>query len=148
MGLKILVVGSGGREHTLVWKIAQSKKVRKIYCAPGNAGIASLAELVPLKVEDLDGILILSGKSNRFSCCGPNCLNLRFVDALQKVDIELLDLVTGCGVEGSKVFAKNLMHNYGIPTAEYHIFTERLWLNLFTAKSRTLGGKGRWFGCW
>lgn len=54
--MKILVVGSGGREHAIAWKLAESKKVDKIYCAPGNAGIASVAECVPVKAEDLEGI--------------------------------------------------------------------------------------------
>ena len=54
--MKILVVGSGGREHAIAWKLAKSKRVEKLYCAPGNAGIASVAECVPVKAEDLEGI--------------------------------------------------------------------------------------------
>ncbi|MBR2008762.1 MAG: phosphoribosylamine--glycine ligase, partial [Peptococcaceae bacterium] len=55
--MKVLVVGSGGREHALVWKLSQSPKVEKMYCAPGNAGIAQMAECVNIKAEDLDGLL-------------------------------------------------------------------------------------------
>lgn len=139
MGLKILVVGSGGREHTLVWKIAQSKKVKKIYCAPGNAGIASLAELVPLKVEDLDGIVnFCREKAIDLVVVGPELpLTLGLVDALQKVGIKAFGpSQQAAELEGSKVFAKNLMHNYGIPTAEYHIFTEAAMAKTYLRQSQ------------
>ena len=62
--MKILVIGSGGREHTLVWKIAQSPLVDKIYCAPGNGGISELAECVPIKVTDIDGVVDFASKNN------------------------------------------------------------------------------------
>ena len=62
--MKVLVVGSGGREHTLCWKIAQSKKVDKIFCAPGNGGIAGIAELVDIKAEDIKGLLKFAKSNN------------------------------------------------------------------------------------
>jgi phosphoribosylamine--glycine ligase len=60
--MKILIVGSGGREHALAWKFAQSKRVKKIYCAPGNDGMVSLAEIVPIKVDDLNGLASYADK--------------------------------------------------------------------------------------
>ena len=72
--MKILVVGSGGREHAIAWKLAKSKRVEKLYCAPGNAGIASVAECVPVKAEDLEGIRDFYGDHRSAERSGNPCL--------------------------------------------------------------------------
>jgi phosphoribosylamine--glycine ligase len=125
--LKILVVGSGGREHTLVWKLAQSKLVEKIYCAPGNVGMIPLAELVPLQVDDLSGIVNFCEKEKvDLVVVGPELpLTLGLVDALEEKGIKAFGpKKKAAELEGSKVFAKDLMHRYGIPTARYGVFRE------------------------
>ncbi|MGI6587379.1 MAG: phosphoribosylamine--glycine ligase [Peptococcia bacterium] len=125
--LKILVVGSGGREHTLVWKLAQSKQVEKIYCAPGNVGMIPLAELVSLKVEDIAGIVRFCQKEQiDLVVVGPELpLTLGLVDALEEVGIKAFGPnKKAAELEGSKVFAKGLMTRYGIPTARYGVFRE------------------------
>ena len=68
--MKVLVVGSGGREHTLVWAIAKSPRVEKVYCAPGNAGIASSAELVNIKAGDIDGLVGFAKENGVDMVCG------------------------------------------------------------------------------
>ena len=125
--LRILVVGSGGREHTLVWKIAQSALVEKLFCAPGNAGMTSLAELVPLKVEDITGIVNFCQREKiDLVVVGPELpLTLGLVDALEEKGIKAFGpKKKAAELEGSKVFAKELMSNYGIPTARYGVFRE------------------------
>lgn len=125
--LKILVVGSGGREHTLVWKLAQSELVAKIYCAPGNVGMIPLAELVPLKVDDFGGIVDFCQKEKvNLVVVGPELpLTLGLVDALEEKGIKAFGpKKKAAELEGSKVFAKDLMSRYGIPTARYGVFRE------------------------
>lgn len=125
--LRVLVVGSGGREHALVWKIAQSKLVKKIFCAPGNAGIASLAELVPLKADNVPGIVAFCQKEKiDLVVVGPELpLTLGLVDALEEKGIKAFGpRKKAAELEGSKVFAKDLMKRYGIPTARYGVFRE------------------------
>jgi len=124
--MKVLVIGSGGREHALVWKISQSPERPEIYCIPGNAGIAALAECHPLKVTDISGISrFASEKGIDLTVVGPELpLTLGIVDAFESLGMKI------CGpgkeaaeIEGSKVFAKELMKKYNIPTAEYEVFT-------------------------
>lgn len=125
--LKVLVVGSGGREHTLVWKLAQSDKISKIYCAPGNAGIAQIAECVSLGVEDIPGIVDFCQKETiDLVVVGPELpLTLGLVDALEKAGIKAFGpKQKAAELEGSKVFSKNLMARYGIPTARYGVFSD------------------------
>ncbi|HHY05655.1 MAG TPA: phosphoribosylamine--glycine ligase [Clostridia bacterium] len=125
--LKILVIGSGGREHTLVWKLAQSKRVEKIYCAPGNVGMTPLAELVPLKVEDIGEIVRFCQKERiDLVVVGPELpLTLGLVDALEEVGVKAFGPnKQAAELEGSKVFAKDLMTRYRIPTARYEVFNE------------------------
>ncbi len=125
--MKILVIGGGGREHALVWKIAQSPLVDKIYCAPGNPGIAEQAECVPLKVDDLEGLLTFS-KSNAvdLTIVGPELpLTLGIVDLFRKEGLTIFGPEQKAAqLEGSKNFSKTLMAKYKIPTAEFAAFTD------------------------
>jgi len=125
--MKILVIGGGGREHALVWKIAQSPKVEKIYCAPGNAGIAGLAECVPIGAEDVDGLLEFA-KSEKIdlSVVGPEGpLSQGIVDVFEKEGLKVFGASQKAAeLEASKSFAKTMMTNYGIPTARGETFTD------------------------
>ncbi|MEG6614374.1 phosphoribosylamine--glycine ligase [Pseudoclostridium thermosuccinogenes] len=123
--MKILVVGSGGREHALVWKIAQSPLVDKIYCAPGNGGISSIAECVPIKAMDIEKIVQFSlDKSLDMVVVAPDDpLAAGMVDALEEAGIRAFGPTKKAAIiEGSKSFSKALMKKYGIPTAEYEVF--------------------------
>ena len=107
--MKVLVIGSGGREHTIVWKIAQSKKVDKIYCAPGNGGIKELAELVNIKADDVDGLLNFA-KENKIdlTVVGPEVSLVKgIVDIFQQKGLKIFGPTKELSMlEGSKVFAK------------------------------------------
>jgi phosphoribosylamine--glycine ligase len=125
--MKILVIGSGGREHALVWKLAQSPRVEKIYCAPGNGGIAQLAECVAISPDDIPGLIqfvkqegieltvvgpedpLLNGIVNQFAAAG-----LLIYGPSREAAM----------IEGSKSYAKKLMRKYNIPTAAYEEFTD------------------------
>ncbi|HEY9060149.1 MAG TPA: phosphoribosylamine--glycine ligase [Pseudobacteroides sp.] len=123
--MKILVVGSGGREHTIIWKIAQSPLVTKLYCAPGNGGISTLAECVPIKAMDIEGIVKFS-KDNMIDLvvvAPDDPLAAGMVDELEKAGIRAFGPYKNAAViEGSKAFAKDLMKKYSIPTAKYETF--------------------------
>jgi len=123
--MKILVVGGGGREHTLVWKISQSPLAGKIYCAPGNGGIAKIAECVPIKATDIDGIVKFS-KENKIDMvvvAPDDPLAMGMVDALEDAGIRAFGPRKNAAViESSKAFSKELMKKYEIPTARYEIF--------------------------
>lgn len=125
--MKILVIGSGGREHALVWKIAQSPLVEKVFCAPGNPGTAQLAVNVPLKVEDLDGLLDFA-RTHRIdlTVVGPELpLSLGIVDRFEAAGLTIFGARQNAAlIEASKAFAKELMHKYDVPTAFYDVFTE------------------------
>ena len=128
--MKILLLGSGGREHALAWKIAQSKKVDQLYIAPGNAGTGSVGENVPLKADDFEGIrqFVLS-KGVDMVVVGPEDPLVKGVYDFFKNDNQLKDIPVigpskqGAVLEGSKDFAKAFMQRHGIPTAAYHTFT-------------------------
>ncbi|MBL7959461.1 phosphoribosylamine--glycine ligase [bacterium] len=124
--MKILVIGNGGREHALVWKIAQSEKVTQIYCAAGNGGIRSIAECIPIKPTDIKALLLFA-LQNRIdlTVVGPeHPLTLGIVDLFQQHELNIFGpSATAAEIEGSKVFAKNLMKKYGIPTAAFASFT-------------------------
>ncbi|MDO9079892.1 MAG: phosphoribosylamine--glycine ligase [Desulfuromonadales bacterium] len=125
--MKILVVGGGGREHALVWKIAQSPLVSKIYCAPGNPGMADLAVNVPLAVDDLDGLLAFALREKiALTVVGPELpLSLGIVDRFEAAGLKAFGPYQNAAIiEASKAFSKDLMANYGIPTAAYEVFTE------------------------
>lgn len=125
--MNILVVGSGGREHALVWKIARSRRVKKIYCAPGNPGIAQLAECVQIKAEDINGLRDFAVKEKiDLTVVGPEMpLTLGIVDSFEDKGLKIFGpSKRGAEIEGSKVFAKNLMQKYGIPTGGYKVFKD------------------------
>ncbi len=123
--MNVLVVGGGGREHALVWKIRQSPKVQHIYCAPGNAGIGQLAELVPIKPTDFHGLLEFA-KTKRIdlTVVGPEApLTAGIVDVFEEHGLAIFGpSKLAAEIEGSKVFAKNFMRQYGIPSASYRTF--------------------------
>jgi phosphoribosylamine---glycine ligase len=126
--MKILVIGGGGREHALVWKIAQSPLVEKIYCAPGNPGIAALAECVNIAVDDLDELLRFAlEKGIGLTVVGPELpLTLGIVDRFKEAGLWIFGADRlAAQIEGSKAFSKDLMAKYGVPTAAYGTFTER-----------------------
>ncbi len=126
--MKILVIGGGGREHALVWKIAQSPLVTKIYCAPGNPGTAALAENLPIGVDQLDKLLAFAYE---------NRIDLTVVGPEQPLSLGIVDLFESHGlkvfgpsqkaafIEGSKAFSKDLMKKYHVPTAAYGVFTDQ-----------------------
>ena len=124
--MKILVVGGGGREHAIVWKIAQSPKVDKIYCAPGNGGIAELAECVDIAATDIEN-MVKFAKDNAIDLvmvAPDDPLVLGMVDALQAEGFKTFGPKKNAAIiEGSKVFSKDLMKKYNIPTAKYEVFT-------------------------
>ncbi len=120
--MRILVVGGGGREHALVWKIAQSPLVEKIYCAPGNAGIAQLAECLPIKPTDLTALAeFAEANAIDLTVVGPEApLTAGIVDFFEGRGMRIVGPSASCArIEGSKIFAKRLMKTYGIPTADF-----------------------------
>ncbi|MCX7842546.1 MAG: phosphoribosylamine--glycine ligase [Clostridia bacterium] len=123
--MRILVVGGGGREHAIVWKLAQSPKVEKIYCAHGNGGIAALAECIPIKATDIEGVVRFS-KENKLDMvvvAPDDPLAAGMVDALEAEGIRAFGPRKNAAViEASKSFSKDLMRKYGIPTAQYEVF--------------------------
>ena len=126
--MKVLVIGGGGREHALVWKIAQSPRVAKIFAAPGNAGIAQLAECVPIKAEDIAGLLSFArSKAIDLTVVGPEGpLSQGIVDEFTNAGLRAFGPSgKAAEIEASKRFAKDLMKKYSIPTAEYGVFTEK-----------------------
>lgn len=123
--MKVLVVGGGGREHTIVWKLSQSPKVDKIYCAPGNAGIAELAESVAIKATDVDAMVDFAVKAavDMVMVAPDDPLVLGMVDAMEEKGIRAFGPRANAAIiEGSKVFSKDLMKKYNIPTAKYEVF--------------------------
>ena len=125
--MKVLVVGGGGREHAICWKLAQSPKVTELYCAPGNAGIAQVATCVPVKATDVEG-MVNWAKENAmdFVMVAPDDpLALGMVDALEAAGIPAFGPRANAAIiEASKAFSKSLMKKYNIPTAAYETFTE------------------------
>ncbi len=126
--MKVLVVGSGGREHALVWKIAQSPKVSKVYCAPGNAGISRQATLVSIQANDLESLLDFALKERiDLTVVGPEePLTRGIVDRFESHGLPIFGAnEKAAELEGSKAFAKEIMRKYHIPTAGYEIFEDR-----------------------
>ena len=123
--MKILVVGGGGREHAIIWKIAQSPKVEKIYAAPGNGGISELAECVNIKACDIPAMVSFA-KENKIDLvmvAPDDPLVLGMVDAMEEAGIRAFGPRKNAAIiEGSKVFSKDLMKKYSIPTAGYEVF--------------------------
>ena len=123
--MKVLVVGGGGREHAIVWKLAESPKVDKIYCAPGNAGIAELAECVNIGVMEFDKLAEFAKEHEvDLTVVAPDDpLAGGAIDVLEKAGLRAFGPRANAAIlEGSKAFSKDLMKKYGIPTATYETF--------------------------
>lgn len=126
--MNVLVVGGGGREHALVWKITQSPRVRKIYVAPGNAGLAGIAECAAVSAEDTAGLVAFAkAKSVSLTVVGPEGpLSSGIVDAFQKEGLRVFGPSKAAAeIEANKAFTKDLMKKYRIPSAEYGVFRDR-----------------------
>lgn len=125
--MKVLVVGGGGREHAIVEAVSRSSRVDKIYCAPGNAGIAELAECVPIAATDIPALVkFAKDKAIDFSIIGmDDPLVAGIVDAFEAEGLKTFGPRKNAAIiEGSKAFSKHLMKKYGIPTADYEVFTD------------------------
>ena len=125
--MKGLVVGSGGREHAIVWALSKSPKVTELYCAPGNGGIAQLAKCVPISATDLDAMVDFAKKEamDLVVVAPDDPLALGMVDAMEAAGIRAFGPRKNAAIiEASKIFSKGLMKKYGIPTAKYETFTE------------------------
>ncbi|NOX96678.1 MAG: phosphoribosylamine--glycine ligase [Nitrospirae bacterium] len=123
--MNILIIGSGGREHTLAWKISQSSRVKKIYCAPGNGGISQVAQCVPIEATDIPALINFAReKKIAFTVVGPEApLAAGIVDEFGKENLKIFGPTkVAAELETSKVFAKKMMRKYGIPTGEGEIF--------------------------
>jgi phosphoribosylamine---glycine ligase len=126
--MNVLVVGGGGREHALVWKISQSPRVKKIYAAPGNAGMLQLAECATVGAEDIPGLLSFAkSRSVDLTIVGPEGpLSLGIVDEFRRSGLRVFGPEKRAAeIEANKAFTKDLMRKYGIPSAEYGTFTDR-----------------------
>lgn len=125
--MNILIIGSGGREHALVWKLAQSNSTGRIYCAPGNAGINELAECLDVKADNLTGLLeIVRIKKIDCTIVGPEVpLSSGIVDLFELHHYPIFGPTQKAAeIESSKVFAKQIMSKYHIPTARFQVFEE------------------------
>lgn len=123
--MKILVVGSGGREHAMVWKLAQSPRTPTLYCAPGNAGIESLATCVPIKADDIAGLkTFVQSEKIDLTVVGPEApLALGIVDEFRKSELKIFGPTKGAArIEASKVFSKEIMGSAKILTAKAQSF--------------------------
>ena len=126
--MKVLVVGSGGREHAICWKLKQSPRVTELYCAPGNAGIGRDAECVPVSAEDIPGIVALAQeKAIDLAVIGPEVpLAMGIVDALEAVGVKTFGPNKKCSqLEASKAFTKSFLSRHDIPTAKYKEYTDK-----------------------
>ncbi|NLO09295.1 MAG: phosphoribosylamine--glycine ligase [Clostridiales bacterium] len=123
--MKVLIIGGGGREHAIAWKVAKSSKVEKLYCAPGNAGIEECAECIDIPVTNHEGLsdFALSKKID-LTIVGPDDpLADGIVDVFEKKGLRVFGPRKNAAIiESSKVFAKNLMKKYNIPSADYEAF--------------------------
>ena len=123
--MRVLIVGGGGREHAIAWKCSKSKKVDKLFAAPGNAGIAELAECVDISVMDADGLVEFAKKENiDFTIIGPDDpLVAGVADAFTRAGLKVFGPAKNAAIiEGSKAFSKDLMKKYNIPSAAYETF--------------------------
>ena len=135
--MKILVVGSGGREHSLCWTLAASPLCEKLFCAPGNAGIAQEAECVPIAIDDIPALVDFAKREEiELVVVGPEApLVAGLVDRLDEAGIRAFGpTAAAAALEGSKGFTKDLCAKYGIPTADYQRFTEAAAAKAFVRK--------------
>ena len=150
--MKILVVGSGGREHALAWRLSKDAEGHDLYCAPGNAGTAAIAKNVPIKAEDVEGIVYWAVENKPdLVVVGPEApLVLGLVDALEAEGIKAFGPVAaGARMEGSKRFAKEVMFAAGVPTGRAEVFKDPVkakaalaagTLHVFSTDAFTVGG--------
>ncbi len=127
--MKVLVIGGGGREHTIVWKLSQSSRVDKIYCTPGNAGISEIAECIDIDIRDFSALTdFVRYEWIDLTVVGPEePLVKGIVDRFEKEELSIFGPNSSAAkLEGSKVFAKDFMKRYNIPTAEYRSFSSYL----------------------
>lgn len=125
--MKVLVIGGGGREHAIVEALSRSERVSKIFCAPGNAGIAALAQCVPVKDTDVDGLLSFARENAvDLTVVGPEAaLSAGVADAFRAAGLRIFGHTKAATrIESSKEFAKQLMQKYGVPTAAYRSFSD------------------------
>lgn len=125
--MKVLVIGSGGREHAIIWKVKKSKKVTQIFCAPGNGGIEQLATCVPIEATNIEGLVefAVTEKIDLTIVGMDDPLILGVVDAFEEKGLRIFGPRKNAAIlEGSKVFAKDLMKKYNIPTAGYDVFDD------------------------
>jgi len=125
--MKLLLIGSGGREHALAWKLSQSDLVTELHCAPGNAGIAEVADIVPITADDMIGLLgLIQRESYDFVVVGPEQpLAMGLVDVLEEQGIRVFGPTEAAAqLESSKAFTKDFCDRYNIPTAKYGVFTD------------------------
>lgn len=125
--MRVLIVGGGGREHTLAWKLAQSPFLSRLYCAPGNAGIAALAECIDLSPVDIDGLCQFALKEKiDLTVVGPEApLAAGLADRFRGAGLKVFGPGrSGARLESSKVWAKDRMRRWGIPTADFAVFSE------------------------
>ncbi len=125
--MKVLVIGSGGREHALAWKIAQSKRVEQVFVAPGNAGTAEDAENIDLAPNDFEGLIRFAKENDvQLTVVGPEApLAAGIVDAFQAEGLRIFGPTRAAArLEASKVFCKNLLRNADVPTADYQVFRD------------------------
>jgi phosphoribosylamine--glycine ligase len=125
--MNIFVVGSGGREHAIVWKLAKSNKIDKIYCAPGNAGIAEIAQCVDISATDINKLVeFVKNNPIDLTVVGmDDPLMLGIVDTFEKEGLKIFGPRQNAAIiEGSKIFSKELMKKYNIPTAEYAVIED------------------------
>ena len=125
--MKVLIVGGGGREHAIAWKVAESPLVDKVYCAPGNAGIEEVAECVPIGAMEFDKLVAFAKeKAIDLTVIGmDDPLVGGIVDAFEAEGLRVFGPRKNAAIiEGSKAFSKDLMKEYGIPTAAYENFTD------------------------
>jgi len=125
--MRVLIVGGGGREHAIAWKLKQSPRISQLFCAPGNAGIAELAACVPIKATDLDALVCFARTEaiDLVFVAPDDPLALGLVDRLEAAGIRAFGPRSNAAVlESSKAFAKDLMRRYRIPTADYQVFDD------------------------
>ncbi|MBI3581745.1 MAG: phosphoribosylamine--glycine ligase, partial [Nitrospinae bacterium] len=125
--MKVLVIGGGGREHAIVWKLAQSLRIKKLFCAPGNAGTARLAENVAIEADDISALLQFAKKEKiDFTVVGPEGPLVKgIVDLFTENGLSIFGPSRAASqLEGSKIFMKRMLVKAGVPTAEHHVFTD------------------------